>query len=252
MMLTQFDPNIFVTLVLFSVVVNCDNFPNSIARCKYADVKCIENAINNVIKSSTGGIPEIDLRSIDPLYIGKTSLEQGASTGPVNIKVRMKNANMLGVKHLVIDKIVGFEKDPNKSKFEIHGFCPSVRIVGTYQISGKVLVVPVNGHGLANISLYDNSIKMEFLTRTERKADGEYLIIDDILYECDSKRMTLKFENLFNDPVISASMNSFFNENQDILYKELKQSMNRIFGNIIKKRIQQVFRKFPYRDFFLD
>lgn len=64
--------------------------------------------------------------------------------------------------------------------------------------------------------------------------------------------MYMNFDNLFNDPMISSSMNKFFNENQDILYKEFKQSMNGIFGNILKKRLQQVFRKFPYRQLFID
>lgn len=62
----------------------------------------------------------------------------------------------------------------------------------------------------------------------------------------------MNFDNLFNDPMISRNMNNFFNENQDILYNELKPSMNGIFGNILKKRIQDVFKKYPYRQFFKD
>lgn len=52
------------------------------------------------------GIPEIDLSSIDPLFIGKTTVEQGASSSPVNIKVRMKNANMIGVNQFVVNRVV--------------------------------------------------------------------------------------------------------------------------------------------------
>lgn len=75
-----------------------------------------------------------------------------------------------------------------------------------------------------------------------------------LVQDCDHYfcRMYLNFDNLFNDPVISESMNSFFNENQDILYAELRPSMNAIFGNILKKRLQQVFKKFPYRQFFIN
>lgn len=69
---------------------------------------------------------------------------------------------------------------------------------------------------------------------------------------CFFRRMLVNFDNLFNDAVLSENMNRFFNENQDILYKEFKHSMNRIFGNILKKRLQEVFKKFPYRDFFVD
>lgn len=61
--------------------------------------------MKNIIKFNAG-IPEIGLTSIDPLFIGKTSLEQGASSSPVNIKVRMKNANMVGIKQFVVTKVV--------------------------------------------------------------------------------------------------------------------------------------------------
>lgn len=116
-------------------------------------------------------------------------------------------------------------------------------------------------------------VRMQFITHTENQNDAEYLVIDKILYDSNAKkydkknlcdflfdfefifvysRMYMQFDNLFNDPAISENMNSFFNDNQDILYQELKQSMNGIFGNIIKKRMQNVFQKFPYRDFFSD
>lgn len=48
----------------------------------------------------------MDLSSIDPLVIGKTSIEQGAASSPVNLKVRMKNANLVGTNQFVISKVV--------------------------------------------------------------------------------------------------------------------------------------------------
>lgn len=64
--------------------------------------------------------------------------------------------------------------------------------------------------------------------------------------------MVLDFKNLFNDPLISENMNNFFNQNQAILYKELGPSMNSVFGNILKKKLEKIFKKFPYQDFFVD
>lgn len=64
--------------------------------------------------------------------------------------------------------------------------------------------------------------------------------------------MILDLDNLFNDAAISKSMNSFLNENQAILYNELRESMDGIFGNVLKKQIQPVFNKYPYRKLFIE
>lgn len=52
------------------------------------------------------GIPEIDLGSIDPMFIGKTVVEQGDASSPVNLKIQMKNTTVLGAKQFVVNKVV--------------------------------------------------------------------------------------------------------------------------------------------------
>lgn len=64
--------------------------------------------------------------------------------------------------------------------------------------------------------------------------------------------MTMNFDNLFNDPTISQSLNQVFNDNQEILYNELRPAMNAIFSKMVIKMLAPIFSKFPYRDFFLE
>lgn len=41
----------------------------------------------------------------------------------------------------------GFNKDPKKNKIELHVFVPKDTIVGKYEISGKILLLPISGIG---------------------------------------------------------------------------------------------------------
>lgn len=47
----------------------------------------------------------------------------------------------------------GFEKDPKLSKFELYGHLPRLSIIGDYKITGSVLIIPIVGNGLMNITL---------------------------------------------------------------------------------------------------
>lgn len=74
----------------------------------------------------------------------------------------------------------GFGKDPRKSKFQIDAYVPIENMVGRYKLTGKMLVLPLNGHGAANITISEynitcieksfsqayNLFKLDFLSRT--------------------------------------------------------------------------------------
>lgn len=45
----------------------------------------------------------------------------------------------------------GFDKDPRKSKFEMHMKVPFDQIVGKYQMSGQFLLIAVKGAGTGKL-----------------------------------------------------------------------------------------------------
>lgn len=46
----------------------------------------------------------------------------------------------------------GFGADPRTSKFEVIGKTKQLSIVGKYTLNGKVLILPIVGNGLANLT----------------------------------------------------------------------------------------------------
>lgn len=47
----------------------------------------------------------------------------------------------------------GFEKDPKRSKFEIHARLPRIELDAKYKADGKVLILPITGNGKSNLTL---------------------------------------------------------------------------------------------------
>lgn len=46
----------------------------------------------------------------------------------------------------------GFEKDPRKTKFELHVHVPLDTIVGTYDLTGRALLIQVQSSGAINLT----------------------------------------------------------------------------------------------------
>lgn len=62
----------------------------------------------------------------------------------------------------------------------------------------------------------------------------------------------MNMENLFNNKVLSDNMNAIFNENHQLIFKEVQQPIEESFEKILLKLIQPVFDKFPYKELFAE
>lgn len=119
----------------------------------------------------------INLVPIDPLHIPSISIKQGAES-PVNIELKFTDVDLIGLsnssftKIRCIDKTIiwnskgfkkeqptnnfviysGFQVDPS-GKYELNVKGPALYLIGPYRISGRVLVLPIQGEGISNITL---------------------------------------------------------------------------------------------------
>lgn len=72
----------------------------------------------------------------------------------------------------------GFQKEPaGKYMLKIKG--PVLYLVGPYKISGRVLVLPIQGDGQSNITLVDPEITITFDGKSVSRNNKEYLGIDN-------------------------------------------------------------------------
>lgn len=106
---------------------------------------------NEILSKGKQGYPELGLPIFDPLKIEKMNIEQGGN-GPVNLKINLRNIKLGGLSDIKFSKIDGFRKDYDKARMELRFKYPVLSIEGPYKLDGKVLVLPVQGDGMANLT----------------------------------------------------------------------------------------------------
>ncbi|KAG4079172.1 hypothetical protein HA402_001143 [Bradysia odoriphaga] len=196
------------------------------------------------------GIPEINLTPIDPLFVPELNIVQGS--GPVNIKMHLKNLNFHGFSTAQVSRVVGFGKDPKKSKFEFYGRIPRLSIIGNYKLNGNVIILPVQGDGPANMTFENLDVSIRGVPRVDVKGGKEYLQFSKFNVDFTTKKFSMHFENLFNgNRALGMTANQFFNENSIHILNEMKQVLRNAIGNILLKAINPVFATHPYADYYL-
>lgn len=111
---------------------------------------------NEIVSKGKTGYPELGFPVFDPLKVDKMNIEQGGD-GPVTLKINLRNIEMNGMSQMKFSKIDGFRRELDKSKIEMRFKYPALNIYGPYKLDGKVLVLPVQGDGIINLTLCESS-----------------------------------------------------------------------------------------------
>ncbi|KAG4065115.1 hypothetical protein HA402_007512 [Bradysia odoriphaga] len=240
-------------IFLLSIVCSCscDNFPTSIKKCKNEDKKCLATVMNEIIKrAASTGVPEFGIKPLNPYPLPKVNIERGQ--GAVVLKILLKDTSLVGIGCYEIDNINGFDRNPRDSVFELSGRCDTITITGPYKMSGRFLLLPVSGQGMSNITFNKVTFTMKWQTEVQTRNDADYLKINSIDYNSTIKGLRMNMDNLFNNKVLSDNMNAIFNENYELIFKEVQQPVEESFERILRDIIQPVFDKFPYNELFAE
>lgn len=120
-------------------------------KCLNGDSACMIKVANEILSKAKQGYFELGLPIFDPLKIEKMKIEQGGD-GPVNLNINLRNFELKGLSGVKVTQINGFRKDFERAKMEIRFNYPILSIYGPYKLEGKVLVLPVQGDGIANLT----------------------------------------------------------------------------------------------------
>lgn len=219
------------------------------------------------------GYPDLGFPVFDPLKIEKMNIEQ-AGDGPVTLKINLRNIEMNGMSQMKFYKMDGFRKEIDKAKIEMRFKCPALNIQGPYKLDGRVLVLPVQGDGIINLTLgkisrssikhstvlnvvysfrlADVDVTMKLLGKKSIKQGKEHFEIDKSKLSFETKNVHVHFGNLFNgNKELGESTNAFFNENWQIILKEIKPAISESIASVFESLIDNVFANVPYSEMFL-
>jgi len=225
-------------------------FPKDIQKCKYGDGDCIVAEANRILHSFAGGHAGLNLVQIDPLHISDITLKQG-SESPVNIELKFKESDLIGLSAHDFYSFKGFQKgDHGVHEIKLRG--PVLNWIGPYKISGRMLILPIQGEGMSNLTLVGPDLTITFTGKTTTRNGKEYLYIDDMKLTFTIERFHTYFGNLYNgDKLLGDSTNVFLNENWEDIFNELKGLIFDAFGLVMQNILNSIFRKIPYDELFL-
>ncbi|NP_001298175.1 protein takeout-like precursor [Stomoxys calcitrans] len=240
-----------VIVILFSIIsAALGAFPDDPKPCKYGDAECIGKLFEYYVSQKHNGDDSIGLTSIDPLPVKKIPVSVG-SDSPVNVDLVVFNGKSDGVSTLKFVKMKGFGKDIAVNH-EIVSYSESLTTTGNYNLTGKVLLLPISGSDTCNITLLKTTLTFGW-TGVPYEKDGEtYMKPDKFYLRLEPQDVIVNFNNLYNDKALSENMNKILNENIKELYAEISPFVDRGFTAIVRKVITKVFATYPYEKFFMN
>ncbi|KAF4524414.1 hypothetical protein B566_EDAN009330 [Ephemera danica] len=159
----------------------------------------------------------------DPLYVPEFSMDDANSGRQVALSLAMKDLYVKGLaKHVISKMNVNLEGGVISWK----GFLPRLELKGQYEVSGRVLILPIAGKGGFNMTLIDIDFTYELRVKNETRNGKNYLKPYKSKTNNMSKNMFIHLEGLFNgDKQLGDHMNVFLNENWREMERDIGPSI---------------------------
>lgn len=133
---------------------------------------------NEILKVKITGDEELGIPSFDPLFIDKMDIAQNSANASVQLNFKFRRAKLLGLSKAKIIKFTGFKEDPDKNILEINFKTPIGSLVGKYDISGKILILPISGRGNVTLNMENLDVQLRFLTKKVERNGKVFMNLD--------------------------------------------------------------------------
>ncbi|XP_069689937.1 protein takeout-like [Periplaneta americana] len=217
--------------------------------CARSDPGFNDCALKNAkvaVPSLVKGDRKYDIPVLDPFEMKELKISGGPNQAGISIS--MKDVKLYGLEGSNL-QAVPFDFD--KKQLLIHNRVPRMEMVGKYEMSGRILVLPITGKGDFNFTLVDNDIKYYCDFKLVEKDGNTFLEVTDSRTELQPSDLKINLENLFNgDRLLGPQTNMFLNENWQEVFKELSPAFTEAFSQIFKLIINNVASNVLYNDLF--
>ncbi|XP_050348873.1 protein takeout-like [Nymphalis io] len=232
------------TIIYISNGVKSSSLPPSITSpCDISEQACVNKISNILLPHIFNGIPDLEVPSIDPLHIDKI-------IGDISIlKYMFFNSTLIGFSNC---KVVNLRLDKEFTKLSYDLICPHFTMSGKYDVSGRLIVLPVEGNGDYNLDAGKYNISVESDLKTFKgKNEKIHALIKNFKLKCEAlEPIRFDFKNMFNGQKdLSDIVHKFANENwrevvnlmQDpVFYAVMKRAvtnMNKFFKQVPLEKI---------------
>ncbi|XP_057657368.1 protein takeout-like [Diorhabda carinulata] len=170
--------------------------------------------------------------------------------GSNNFSVKLTNLKVYGLEHVKPLRVdVNFEK----RKAHLLSTVPLLFVTGQYEMTGRILVFNLNGHGIAKLTMTEGVYSYDVEWESEQRHGEEYAKLFKSDFDYTLKKVSYNFENVFNgNERMSTIINKALNDNWEIVNEDLKDSVKAAMLAIHNDLFQRFFSRIPIKELFLD
>ncbi|KAL3271583.1 hypothetical protein HHI36_022058 [Cryptolaemus montrouzieri] len=193
------------------------------------------------------GLPTYGLASVEPLFLSEMTV--GAGKSIVNVQQFYKNVSIWGSTSSTVTDV---DMDLRKGILNLQLSYPRVTLEAEYSMMGRILVLPVIGHGNCSIIL-DNAkpnyqAKFDIVTKRGKK----FIKIKNQNYSVNAGFAKYHFGNFFNgNQMLGDEINKVLNDNWKEIYDEVIPGYEAAIGILLTNIANRFFLKVPLSEIFL-
>ncbi|KAB0795711.1 hypothetical protein PPYR_09772 [Photinus pyralis] len=240
---------IFVFVASFistSAVEEVSKTPEYILPCRKSDPDintCLIKTFNHLRPYLVSGLNDIDVPTIDPLFISKINIENG--NGPFRVRAFFNNVTTRGASNYTIHNI---KADLDKYILDLAFKIPHVDIKGKYEIGGSVLLFPIRSKGDFWAVFTDVDATAKIYGKEVTKENVRYMHIDKLLVDFQIGKSKFKIKDVINlGNIIGEAINQFLNNNSDEIITEMKPAASISIARHFKTFLNGAFTKIPLK-----
>ncbi|KAH8383290.1 hypothetical protein KR009_007838, partial [Drosophila setifemur] len=220
--------------------------PSWLQTCKRSNPnenKCFRQLFEGCFPALAAGVPEIGVKSFEPLNIDQVSVSKGS--GNLVLSGGFQNLIIRGPSNATV-KRANLDLDRRLLNFELE--LPKLRIRAKYNLKGNILLLPLVGSGDVAMALKNvhTTVYTRISLRNETRTGDEIIHIDEMKVGFEVGAMRIHLKNLFNgNDILAASINSFLNQNGKEVIAELRPDLELGLADIFHGLWNNVFSKMP-------
>ncbi|KAK7870181.1 hypothetical protein R5R35_012736 [Gryllus longicercus] len=210
---------------------------------------CYAESLQRLLPILANGSQELGLAALDPHLLPEMLLQY--KQGQVAGKMLIRNTRSIGLTSAQVLAVRSNLNDSNKFHMEVDLYFPRIFMEGDYKAQGKIVVFPIEGKGVYNISLTGVSTTWNLTGTHIKKRNQGYVRLDHFYMFPEVEDMKVYASNLFtgNEDFNRAAL-QFANDFWPVIYEELLPFANEAWDKVMRASANKVFLKFPFDTLF--
>ncbi|XP_026732538.1 circadian clock-controlled protein-like isoform X2 [Trichoplusia ni] len=181
------------------------------------------------------------MQPLDPLKIPKIRILQGE--GPVNVNAALDDVTVTGFGKT---EVLSSQVDSKTYDFRTKVRVPKIRIEGTYDLKGKILLIPLVGRGICWFEPTNMTIDIVSDVKVYTKDDYVFFNVTGAHVKYAIGGLKLRMNNLFDGiESLEESTNAYLNANWRPVSESLRPILSKTIEDILLGFMQRLFNNLP-------